>query len=655
MDCLLKPLSFMKLITASKLLITAIALLITVSISIGTWGWKELDRPYQINKEFQQRKALFDVDIHILLERYLSSGNAELLRQADTKLELLIDSDIEWLNTQENNAIKLAVKKIEQDVQDIRAAGKLAADPQGLLINNERERSGDIGLLLNYAKQADYSFQDTQTQFLMGLTNLSQSLIQMARLRQKYFESRNLNVKNALLEKNNYILHHAQRLQSLPRFGIYTEVDEDELMAEDPEEIGEISIDSIISLSKRYDKELENTINLDRRMNEARQSLNQSVDSLAALFIEYSQRIDAIKTGITSKVRLMLLISVSLVIIAISIVFIIQNRMIGFLVNLEYFFREMLAGNYAQTINSNLKFKEIQSVDRSGLQLQMYFDNLIDQLTSESAQVISASNEVQAVSASAVNLTTEQNEATNHVATAVTQLSYSFKEVADSASSASDSAISANNATHSAKQQLSLAANATQNLANNLLEVEVVMARLEEGGKSIGTVLEVIKSVAEQTNLLALNAAIEAARAGEHGRGFAVVADEVRQLASRTTQSTEEIRVIIQDVITISAEATNTVKQQSKAASDCADQTYQAEAAIEPVVTAVNTIKTLNTAIASTTQEQTATVDEIARSTENIKVNADAVNSNIADIKHAGDSLLNVSETLNELIRELKH
>ncbi len=645
----------MKLTSASKLLISAIIALILISISIGIWGWKQLDRPYQINQDFQQRKALFDVDVRILLERYLASGNAELLQQAETTLEQIVADDINWLDQQQNVEIKSAVKTLKTRLNEIRAAGKLAAVPQGLLINNERERSGDITILLSYAQKADGFMQDIELRFLTTLTQMSQDINNLARLRQQFFYARNPKIKTALLAKNQELSEHANVLLNLPRFEVYTEVDEDELMAEEPEEIGEISINSFISLTNRYNKEIENTIKMTQRMRDARASLNVSIQSLSDLLTSYSKQIELIKNDITNQVQMMLLLSISLVIIAVAIIFLLQSKMIGFLTQLELFFRQLLKGNHNQQLNPNLKFKEIQSVEKSGLQLQTYLTNLIDQLTVESEQILSASNEVQTISANAVEVTQQQNIATDQVATAVTQLSYSFKDVANSALSASKSANTANTATSAAKQQLSVTASAIKTLSENLIAVEDVMVRLENSGRNIGSVLEVIQGIAEQTNLLALNAAIEAARAGEHGRGFAVVADEVRQLASRTTESTKEINDIIQDVIDSSSEATKTVKNQSKAASDCATQAYEAEAAMEPVIVAVDSIQNLNSGIALATQEQTSTVDEIACNTDGIKVKADAVNSHISDIKNAGDSLLHVSEALNELIRQLKH
>jgi len=442
---------------------------------------------------------------------------------------------------------------------------------------------------------------------------------------------------------------------ALPRFGIYTEVDEDALIAEEPEEIGQLSLDSLLSLTNRYTKELENTTELAARSKTSQADLNQSMEQLASLLSSHQSQIDNIKQDITWRVKWVMLISIAVIIIAITLLFTLQNKVIIHLTQLEAFLRKLLKGNYTQTLQANMNYKEVVSVEKSGLQLQTHLANLIDNLGTESQQIISASNDMRTVSQKALSLTREQNSSTDQVATAVTQLSYSFKGVADNAVNASTSASLANQATADASQQLSQTALSVQTLANNLISVEQIMTRLEENGKNIGAVLEVIQNVAEQTNLLALNAAIEAARAGEHGRGFAVVADEVRQLASRTTSSTDEIRSIIQQLVASSVEASETVNIQSKAAQKCVTQMSQTQSAIEPVIKAVENITELNASIAESTQEQALTVEEIAKNSVIIKQHSDLVTESINDLMTSSDSLDLVNDALDKLINDLKN
>ncbi|MDH5599827.1 MAG: methyl-accepting chemotaxis protein [Gammaproteobacteria bacterium] len=242
------------------------------------------------------------------------------------------------------------------------------------------------------------------------------------------------------------------------------------------------------------------------------------------------------------------------------------------------------------------------------------FEGLIKQVVSTSTQLATAAEEVSAVASDSAQNVERQHVETDMVATAINEMTATVQEVAQNAQNASSAATNADTESKTGKHVVTNTSQAIVQLLDDVENAAKVIQNVEQASETIGTVLDVIKNIAEQTNLLALNAAIEAARAGEQGRGFAVVADEVRTLASRTQQSTAEIENMIMQLQDGAKQAVDVMDKGSEQAKKGAEMAKEAADSLNAITQAVSTISEMNTQIAAAAEEQSAVSEEINRS-----------------------------------------
>ena len=280
--------------------------------------------------------------------------------------------------------------------------------------------------------------------------------------------------------------------------------------------------------------------------------------------------------------------------------------------------------------------------------------SIIGEISNASSQMASASKEMTEVVEQTSTGIGKQKQETSMVATAITEMTTTVLEVASNAEGASSAAGKANNEAKEGRQIVYSTVEAITDLATNIEHSASVMEELKKNSSNIGAVLDVIKSIAEQTNLLALNAAIEAARAGEQGRGFAVVADEVRTLAQRTQQSTTEIESLI-DNLQNGAEQAVKVMTKSREQTDLSvEKAQHAGQSLSSITQSVETILQMNTQIATASEEQSAVSEEIQRNVVNIQNIAEETSAGAEQTNNASAELARLGGQLSTLVGQFK-
>ncbi len=278
----------------------------------------------------------------------------------------------------------------------------------------------------------------------------------------------------------------------------------------------------------------------------------------------------------------------------------------------------------------------------------------LQDVAKNSQHVLTHAESVANASQSAQGIVQTQNDITTQVATAMEQMTSQIRDVSNNANSAEHAANDASKNASQGKNIISTTIKQMESLSNNIDGVSHVVSRLASETENIGSVLDVIRGIAEQTNLLALNAAIEAARAGEQGRGFAVVADEVRTLANRTEQSTNEIQQMIQKLQSGAQEAVSAVKVSQDISNDTVEQTSKADDSLSEINRLMEVISEMNTQIARATEQQTQAADEVNLRINDLAGMADESLATTEQLAGASQELKSSSDNMSEVVSRFK-
>lgn len=355
-------------------------------------------------------------------------------------------------------------------------------------------------------------------------------------------------------------------------------------------------------------------------------------------------------------VRHIVMICLAALVALIAVIVLVSKNISGPLSHLAKALNDIANGDGDLTRRLEVKGKdEVATLSRAFNTFAERIRVLVSGIAERSEQMAAISLQLEGHSRGAKEGSESQRREVDMVASAMNEMNATVLEVANSAQQASDSAQTGSRQVAVGLDIVDSVVDSIQLQASDIQSAADAIGELEKGSQEIGAVIHVIREIADQTNLLALNAAIEAARAGEHGRGFAVVADEVRTLATRTHSSTQEIEDTIANLQQQTEKAVERMSKSQSRSAESVDQVEKSRQALVDISEEMKQITGMNMQIASATEEQSATTEELLRNIQQINDVAERALQGANETSDSSEQIQQVAQHLTDTVRQFKY
>ncbi len=633
-----------------------LALLIVILISTTLWAVQAMQDSYTQLLNYTEIARSVETGVRKPLDQYLAGGDALKLAAVESQLEKSIKTDLPALPAETTvTALKAASELLQFIRTDLRAAGKLSGDRQGLLLQAEREIRDALSTINDYASESDKPALAIKYALLSA--RLLEELEGISHLREKYFKYLDNKYQAQILDAINRATVLVQNMKALPRLGIYLEAEEDEFNAmlgldteesTQQEDKAEEPLSSLHFLLGRYSAELKRTSQNIARAAEVDGHSRKMVNTLEHSLTGVVEKINQQHEIIASRVHIIMITIAIVFFIMVGSINLIQQRLVQAIKRFMPFLSNYANGDLRRNTDLGSSFVEIRQLEGSSNQLRTQLSGLVTKIRSDADEINHLNGRMGESIETILRSAQEQESQTMQSTTAVNEMNASFREVADNAIRAADATAAMEESVQKGDAEFRAAIETISTLANDIEATANMITNLENESAKIDTVRTVIAKIAEQTNLLALNAAIEAARAGEQGRGFAVVADEVRQLAQRTTESTHEIKTTIAQLQAAAHSMVETMSGFVSTAQHTSRQAHTAGKSFDDIVTAITTVREMTAMIASATEEQASVATEIDQ-------NISRINDMGQQTLSAVEQTLSNNQRLQQMSGELQH